>query len=82
MARKDRSSPKETPATGKYEGRGPGSHLPSGDTGRGVHGRGEPKGVNPEGAGKPTSPQPGKPGEGRGPKRARSHSHETRNQAI
>ena len=41
------------------------------------------RGLSPEGVGKPTSPQPGlEPGEGRGPKRARSHARETRNRAI
>ena len=42
--RKGRSSPKENPATGEYEERGPGSHAPSGNTGQGVRPSGELKG--------------------------------------
>jgi len=38
-------------------GRGPGSRLPSWNTGRGVHGSGEAKGIIPEAVGKPTCPQ-------------------------
>ena len=51
--------------TGKYEGGGPGSALTSRNTGRGVHGRGEPKGLNPGGVGKPTA-RSGETREGRG----------------
>ena len=40
-------------ATWNYDGGGPGLHAPSRNTGRGVHGRGEPKGIKPVSAGKP-----------------------------
>jgi hypothetical protein len=41
---KGRSLPKETAVRRKYEGGGPGLHVPSRNTGRGVHSRGKPKG--------------------------------------
>ena len=53
----------------------PGSCRPFRKTGRGVYGCGEPKGFNPEGVGKPTSPQPYM-GEGRGLKGLESHPYD------
>ena len=57
-ARKDRSLPKETAVRRLYEEEGPGLHVPSRNTGRGVHGCGKPKGEKPVGRGKPTCTQP------------------------
>jgi hypothetical protein len=54
---KDRSLLKETSVRWEYEGGGLGLHVPSRNTGRGVHGRGKPKGVKPVGVGKPTCTQ-------------------------
>ncbi len=42
---KGRSLPKETIVRWKYEGGGLGLHVPSRNTGRGVHIRGKPKGT-------------------------------------
>ncbi len=44
--------------TWRYGWRGPGSHAPFRITGRGVHLRGEPKGVKPVSVGKPKREQP------------------------
>ncbi len=44
-ARKGRSLLKETVVRRQYEGGGPGLHVPSRNTGRGVYGCGKPKGV-------------------------------------
>ena len=55
---KGRSLLKETIVRWKYEGGGPGLHVPSRNTGRGVHGCGKPKGSKPVGVGKPTCTQP------------------------
>ncbi len=49
----------------QYEDGGPGLHVPSRNTGRGVHGHGELKGEKPESRGKPTSAQPALAGEAR-----------------
>jgi hypothetical protein len=49
----------------QYENGGLGLHVPSRNTGRGVHGHGELKGEKPERTGKPTSAQPALAGKAR-----------------
>src|SRR3989304_4942158 len=56
-ARKGRILPKETAVKRQYEGGGPGLHVPSRNTGRGVHSCGKPKGHKPVSKGKPTRAQ-------------------------
>jgi hypothetical protein len=53
----------------QYENGGLGLHVPSRNTGRGVHHHGELKGYQPERRGKPTSAQPASAGEARRLKR-------------
>jgi hypothetical protein len=57
-ARKGRSLLKETAVRRQYEGGGPGLHVPSRNTGRGVCGCGKLKGEKPGGTGKPICTQP------------------------
>jgi hypothetical protein len=66
---KDRSHSKETVAMRQYESGGLGLHVPSRNTGRGVHNHGKLKGHRPECIGKPTSAQPASAGEARRLKR-------------
>gem|GEM_PF-2075913 len=80
-AQKDRIHPKETAVKRQYEGGGPGLHVPSRNTGRGVHSCGKPKGYKPVSIGKPIRAQLRKE-PGAGSERARSHSCKTRNQTI
>jgi hypothetical protein len=47
----------------QYGNGGPGLHVPSRNTGRGVHNYGKLKGVKPECVGKPTNAQPALAGE-------------------
>ncbi len=49
----------------QYGNGGLGLHVPSRNTGRGVHGYGELKGLKPECIGKPTCAQPASAGEAR-----------------
>ena len=49
----------------QYESGGLGLHVPSRNTGRGVHNHGKLKGHRPECIGKPTSAQPASAGEAR-----------------
>jgi len=56
-AQKGRSLSKETIVRWQYEIKGPGLHVPSRNTGRGVHGCGKPKGLKPVGVGKPICAQ-------------------------
>ncbi len=49
-----------------YEGGGPGLHVPSRNTGRGVQDCGKHKGKKPASKGKPISAQPSKDGEAQG----------------
>ena len=68
-------------ATWRHDGRGPGSHVPSRNTGRGVYRCGELKGLKPVGEGKPKCEQPAcrRVAES---ERARSHIGQTRNRVI
>jgi hypothetical protein len=50
-------------ATWGYEGGGPGSHVPSRNTGRGVYSCGKPKGLKPVSVGKPKCAQSALSGE-------------------
>jgi hypothetical protein len=81
-ARKGRILPKETVVKRRYEGGGPGLHVPSRNTGRGVYSCGEPKGYKPVSIGKPTRAQPPQGGQAQGLKGPGVTAVQTRNQTI